>query len=81
MTVTGTLKDLFLPMASEDIWNAYQEYGGVGAAAVAAPTILGVGVNTYQPNPAKDKSNFGFKDPFKNEFGKQFGTQFPKEFK
>jgi hypothetical protein len=81
MTVSNEVQNLFVPMALQDLHDAYKSYGVGGAAAVAVPDILGVGVNTYSPKPPKGKSNFGFGKDFKDPFGKEFGSQFPKEFK
>jgi hypothetical protein len=41
---------LFAPMVLQDMWEAYQEDGTVGAAK-ALPAFLGVGVQTYESPP------------------------------
>lgn len=60
----------FIPLWMQDVYDAVQEHGKVGALA-GIPAIVGVGVQTYKPRPVKEKSkkeypSDGFEDKFKS---------------
>lgn len=52
-TVLGEIKDHFLPLLGQDIYDAWKDDGIGKAIAVGLPSTFGVGVSTYQPREKK----------------------------
>lgn len=74
--------DRLHPMAVGDIADAYQEWGAKGVP-MASPGILGVGVQTYDPNELeKEKETIEIDPEFSSEFADEFssGLDYSKEF-
>lgn len=53
--VPSEVLERFIPMATQDIIDAYKEYGGKGVL-MATPALTGVGVQTYEPTSTKKAS-------------------------
>jgi murein DD-endopeptidase MepM/ murein hydrolase activator NlpD len=66
--VPSEVMERFIPMASQDIIDAYNEHGNKGVL-MAAPALTGVGVQTYDPNAKKEEEDLNkeFED-FKKGF-------------
>lgn len=56
----GRLEQLLMPMSIDDLWQAIEEDGAVGAA-LAAPAFLGAGVGSYKDKPAKGRGTSSWK--------------------
>ncbi|MFH0897487.1 MAG: hypothetical protein V1850_05525, partial [Candidatus Bathyarchaeota archaeon] len=67
-------KDRLISMVMSDFWDAIQDQGLLGAA-LAVPSILGVGIQTYAPtaNQIKDKIN--------NDIENQVWSQYPPQIR
>lgn len=53
--MTDELANHLIPLAIQDMTDAYKEWGMAGIP-MAAPSIFGVGVQTYKPRPSKQKA-------------------------
>jgi murein DD-endopeptidase MepM/ murein hydrolase activator NlpD len=77
--VPSEVLERFIPMASQDIIDAYKEHGNKGIL-MAAPALTGVGVQTYDPNePKEEDPNKDFED-FKKSFQLDDFEDFKKSF-
>lgn len=52
-TLRHEIAQRFVPMVIQDITDVYQDAGAKKAAVSAVPSIFGIGVQDYQPNPKK----------------------------
>lgn len=66
---TDAAKSRLFPMGTQDMADAYNEWGGKGIA-MAAPTLGGIGVQTYEPKKPKSKDQ----DSLDNDFDSGFSS-------
>lgn len=55
--VPSEVLERFIPMASGDIMDAMKEHGAIKGAAMGAPAITGIGVQTYEPTKKLPKAS------------------------
>lgn len=66
VTVKSELKSKMIPLVAQDIADAMQDQGYLKGVAMGAPSLFGVGVQTYKPKEPKPKNGvdeFGFPVP------------------